>query len=70
MQSYDDKLQLAEGIANGLVPLHKVSIIHRDLKMPNIIRHCDATPVIIDPGVSNGQNPSGDTGIEAQCSYM
>jgi serine/threonine protein kinase len=47
----DRAVRIIKGIMNGLSHLHKHTIVHRDLKSPNVmLRRTDLTPVLIDLG--------------------
>lgn len=54
------------GILNALNELHKNKIIHRDVKLSNIIIKPDGTPVLVDFGISKLYNPT----LEKDTSYF
>lgn len=53
--SYEDILNFAKDIANGLTACHDLGIFHRDLKPENIMLDGD-TAIIIDFGMARGQD--------------
>ncbi|HYU40634.1 MAG TPA: serine/threonine-protein kinase, partial [Vicinamibacteria bacterium] len=47
-QSFDVAIQIAEGLA----AIHKVGIIHRDLKSPNVMIDAEGTAKVMDFGIA------------------
>lgn len=55
MLNWEERLNIIEGIAQGLIYLHKYSrlkVIHRDLKASNILLDNELTPKISDFGMA------------------
>ncbi|WP_157607480.1 protein kinase domain-containing protein [Runella limosa] len=48
---FDEAKEIVYNLADGLVKLHKEGVVHRDIKVPNIVV-IDDEPVLIDFGVS------------------
>lgn len=66
--SEKDAVTFARGIADGLVHLHNLGIIHRDLKSPNVLRRSDGAPVIIDLGLSSIKTSNLSKAAITECS--
>jgi serine/threonine protein kinase/tetratricopeptide (TPR) repeat protein len=48
----DDRLRIAESIAGGLAAAHKLNIVHRDIKLDNILIDKENEPRILDFGLA------------------
>ena len=48
----DEILRIARDIANGLAFAHRQGVIHRDLKVDNVLLHSDGSAVITDFGIA------------------
>jgi serine/threonine protein kinase/tetratricopeptide (TPR) repeat protein len=58
-----DVLEIVSKLADALSYAHKQKIIHRDLKLNNVIMRDRLTPVLIDFGLAKALEDEGETGI-------
>jgi serine/threonine protein kinase/tetratricopeptide (TPR) repeat protein len=58
-----DVLEIISKLADALSYAHKQKIIHRDLKLNNVIMRDRLTPVLIDFGLAKALEDEGETGI-------
>ncbi len=52
-----ETIRLAEKIASGLAAAHRLNIVHRDIKLENIIINTDGEPKILDFGLAKPLEP-------------
>ncbi|PRP88876.1 serine/threonine-protein kinase 10-like [Planoprotostelium fungivorum] len=68
--SEDQLRPIARQVVSGLMFLHSIGIIHRDVKPENLILCRDGTVKIIDLGVAHNTNTSSPTSASGTLLYM
>jgi len=61
--SPEEAVQLTIGICEGLAQFHSHGIIHRDIKMDNILLTADGRPKVIDFGIAHVPEAMGGLGL-------
>jgi len=61
--SVEEAARIAAGICEGLAKLHSKKIIHRDIKVENILLTADGRPKIIDFGIAHVPQGAGGMGL-------
>jgi serine/threonine protein kinase len=57
-EAFDAAVQIADGLA----AVHKVGIVHRDLKSPNVMIDAEGTAKVMDFGIAKAAGPATDPG--------
>jgi hypothetical protein len=57
-----EAFDVAIQIADGLAAVHKVGIVHRDLKSPNVMIDAQGTAKVMDFGIAKAAGPATDPG--------
>jgi tetratricopeptide (TPR) repeat protein len=64
------RLELMEGLCNGLAHAHRYNIIHRDIKPANLIVDSDGVLKILDFGIARVDGSNTLSGVIGTFSYM